>query len=107
MENVIPTWLNEPDDNLVYSDSNDSSNNNSHSNHHLDTEQEIDSLSDKESLNSVSDQFFCGKYSTKWSKFSIASTSRTRNHNIITYLPVTKKHGKNAKTLLEYFNIFF
>jgi len=48
-----------------------------------------------------------GKSGTKWSKFPIAPTSRTRSHNIISHLLGTKKHGKNAKTPLECFNILF
>jgi len=95
------------DDDFVYNVSDDNSFDVSYGSHNSDTEQQIDSSSDEESSNSVSNEFFFGKDGTKWSKFPIAPTSRTRSHNIVTHLSDTKKHGKNDKTPLEYVLIFY
>lgn len=92
MENIISNWLDEPDDNFVYSGTDDDSCDNvSHSSHKSDTEQEIDSSSDEEAQQMSSNNYYVGKDGTKWSKSRLAPTSRTRAHNIITHLPWYKK----------------
>lgn len=100
--------MDEPDDNFVYSGTDDDSCDNvSHSSHKSDTEQEIDLSSDEEAQQMSSNNYYVGKDGTKWSKSRLAPTSRTRAHNIITHLPGTKRHGTNAKTHIECFNILF